>query len=440
MVKCAHCNVELPPDAPHGVCPKCLMNLGLGNVAETVARRSLTLPPLEELSGLFPQLEVLELRGQGGMGAVFKARQKTLDRIVALKVLPGAVGDDPAFAERFTREARALAKLNHPNIVMVFDFGQVNGLYYFVMEYVDGVNLREAIAAEQLTSSQALAVVSQICDALQYAHDESVIHRDIKPENVLLDKQGRVKIADFGLAKLIDANKEKNFTLTGTQQVVGTMHYMAPEQMERPTEVDHRADIYSLGVVFYEMLTGELPLGRFAPPSRKVDVDVRLDDVVLRALEKERDLRYQRVTDVKTEINSVVTTPAPPTRAPQPAQPVVGPPGLPGRRRLSRFALAGAICTGLSFLGTALLYLSFFGAPLHLNAPARTWMTVNPLIIGGMIGSLVRLAGLGLSIAGWVEIVRSDGRIYGLWLAIPGALLPLTSLLTGSLFFLGRPW
>jgi len=220
------------------------------------------------------------------MGAVYKARQPKLDRHVALKILPPEVGKDPAFAERFMREARALAMLNHASIVAVYDFGEADGLYYFVMEYVDGANLRQTIETGGLTPPEALAIVPQICDALQFAHDEGVVHRDIKPENILIDKRGRVKIADFGLAKLLgvdadDSAAEKAFTLTGTHQVMGTLHYMAPEQMQGSSAVDHRADIYSLGVVFYEMLTGELPIGRFEPPSKKVRIDVRLDEVVL---------------------------------------------------------------------------------------------------------------------------------------------------------------
>ena len=148
----------------------------------------------------------------------------------------------------------------------------------------------------------------QICDALQFAHEAGIVHRDIKPENILLDAKGRVKIADFGLAKLLgDAGPQH---LTGTHQVMGTLHYMAPEQWERPRHVDHRADIYSLGVVFYEMLTGELPLGRFAPPSEKVQVDVRLDEVVLRALEKEPERRYQHASDVKTDVERITARPA----------------------------------------------------------------------------------------------------------------------------------
>ena len=247
--------------------------------------------------------------GKGGMGAVYKGRQRSLDRLVAVKILPPESGRDPAFAERFAREARALGKLNHPNIVGIHDSGNANELYYFVMEYVDGANLRHLIAEKQFSPKEALAIVPQLCDALQFAHDEGIVHRDIKPENILIDKKGRVKIADFGLAKLLGRDPIEG-NLTATHQVMGTLKYMAPEQMEGARDIDHRADIYSLGVVFYELLTGQLPLGRFAPPSKKVEIDVRLDEIVLRALEKEPQHRYQHAVDVKTEVESVVRTPA----------------------------------------------------------------------------------------------------------------------------------
>jgi predicted Ser/Thr protein kinase len=265
-------------------------------------------PTPAELAPLFPDLEILELLGRGGMGVVYKARQKHLDRLVALKILAPSVGKDAAFADRFAREARALAILNHPHIVAVYDFGQAGGMYWFLMEFVDGANLRRLIGSAKLRPQVALAIVPQICEALQYAHDKGVVHRDIKPENVLMDKDGRVKIADFGLAKLM-GREAKDLTLTGVGQVMGTPNYMAPEQIEHPQDVDHRADIYSLGVVFYQMLTGELPIGRFAPPSKKVQIDVRLDEVVLRALEKEPQLRYQHASEVKSEVQTIVGTP-----------------------------------------------------------------------------------------------------------------------------------
>jgi ribosomal protein L7/L12/predicted Ser/Thr protein kinase len=242
------------------------------------------------------------------MGAVYKARQPHLDRLVALKVLPPTTGRGTAFAERFAREARTLAKLNHPHIVTVYDSGQAEGLYYILMEYVDGVNLRQALRAGRLSPREALAIVPQICEALQYAHDQGIVHRDVKPENILLTADGRVKIADFGLAKIM-ARDTGAALLTGMGEVMGTFHYMAPEQLESPQSVDHRADIYSLGVVFYELLTGQLPLGRFPPPSRKVQVDVRLDEVVLRTLEREPERRYQRAGDLKSDVETISHAP-----------------------------------------------------------------------------------------------------------------------------------
>jgi len=329
--KCPKCGAELPQDAPAGLCPKCLVKAGFQSqappksdpeapTAPSPAPSGFVPPEVMKLAGKFPQLEILELLGQGGMGAVYKARQTNLDRLVALKIIRPGATHDPAFAERFNREAKTLARLGHQHIVAVYDFGEVDftdsadgqtrPLYFFIMEYVDGANLRQLMQADQLAPEQALAIVPQICDALQFAHDEGVVHRDIKPENILLDKQGRVKIADFGLAKLTTRSPEE-FTLTGTHQVMGTFRYMAPEQMEGSHAVDHRADIYSLGVVFYEMLTGQVPAGHFDPPSKKVEVDVRLDEVVLRALAREPERRYQQASEVKSEVESISNTMSP---------------------------------------------------------------------------------------------------------------------------------
>ena len=328
---CKQCGNKLAADTPQGLCPQCLIKLGLptgADIGKTATPDNQSgaptnqtppsrfIPPKPaELAKQFPQLEIIELLGQGGMGAVYKTSQKQLDRLVALKILPPEVGQTKAFAERFTREARSLAKLNHPRIVTIFDFGHTeDGLYYFVMEFVDGTDLRQVIEGGALEPSEALAIVPQICEALQFAHEEGIVHRDIKPENILIDKKGRVKIADFGLAKLLD-KPATAFTLTADGHRMGTPHYMAPEQIEHPGQVDHRADIYSLGVVFYEMLTGELPIGRFAPPSKKVHVDVKLDEVVLRTLEKEPERRYQQASEVKTDVETINAESRPPMAA-----------------------------------------------------------------------------------------------------------------------------
>ena len=335
--QCPKCGTLLKADVPEGLCPACLLQHAFATEGGAPpGTPAFTPPPLAELAKLFPQLEILEAIGQGGMGAVYKARQPALDRFVALKILAPRSGGDLDFAGRFSREARALAKLSHPNIVAVYDYGTVGQasslspseksgdtpetgrmpvLHYFIMEFVDGPNLRQVEQAGKLSPREALQIIPQICAALQFAHDEGIVHRDIKPENVLLDKKGRVKIADFGLAKIL--GQDADFRLTGARDVMGTPHYMAPEQVEKPQEVDHRADIYSLGVVFYEMLTGELPIGKFDPPSHKVQIDVRLDDVVLRSLANNPDRRYQHVSEVKTELESIAGTSAPQTAAPR---------------------------------------------------------------------------------------------------------------------------
>jgi predicted Ser/Thr protein kinase len=274
------------------------------------AREAFEPPSLLELAAIFPQFEILELIGQGGMGAVYKVRQRQLDRVVALKILPPGIGGDAAFADRFAREAKALAKLNHPGIVTIHEFGCSGGLYFIVMEFVDGVNLRQLLKGGRISPREALAIVPQICDALQFAHDLGIVHRDIKPENLLIDRRGRVKVADFGLAKLVGGDPDEEAAAifasgslhTEGGKVMGTPRYMAPEQIERPAEVDHRADIYALGVVFYQMLTGELPGERLEAPSRKVSVDVRLDEIVLRALEKDPELRFQQASVMKTRV------------------------------------------------------------------------------------------------------------------------------------------
>lgn len=323
---CPHCGKPVPATALHGLCPECMLKAGVPTENGQPGDATTAKPPPPtpaEIAKFFPQLEILECLGRGGMGVVYKARQPRLDRLVALKVLAPEREKDPQFAERFAREAKALARLNHPNIVTVHDFGEADGLFYLMMEYVDGLSLRELLRTRKLASQEALAIVPKICEALQFAHDKGVVHRDIKPENVLVDTSGQVKIADFGIAKIVggtsfnalpadrvaeaepDRPAQKLQTNITGEQILGTPHYMAPEQVAHPQSVDHRADIYSLGVVFYEMLTGELPLGKFAPPSRKVQVDVRLDEIVLHALEKEPERRYQHASEVKSDVETI---------------------------------------------------------------------------------------------------------------------------------------
>ena len=344
---CGKCGQPLPAGALEGLCPACLAQVALGS--EPAEKPGRVAPEPMLLAAQFPQLEIIELLGMGGMGMVYKARQTRLDRLVALKILPIASMPDASFAERFEREARALARLNHPGIVTLHDFGQTADYYYFVMEYVDGTNLRQLINAKKLEPRQALDLVAQICAALQFAHDEKIVHRDIKPENILITKRGQVKIADFGLAKLLGAKADTG--LTASQMAMGTLNYMAPEQRENSKEVDHRADIYSLGVVFYEMLTGEVPMGRFDAPSKKVQVDVRLDEVVLHALEREPARRYQQVSEVKNSVETVAASLPP--KAPEGAPGSVPEPGpLPS---FFKTLVRPTVVLGFIWLGVFLL-------------------------------------------------------------------------------------
>ncbi len=419
---CQHCGKPLGSKDIHGLCPDCLMKVGLGSEAGTAARlKAFVPPPAEDLAPHFPQYEILQLLGKGGMGAVYMARQKSLNRLVALKVLPSDARQEPTFAERFSREAQALAQLSHSSIVAVHEFGQAGGFYFLVMEFVDGTNLRQLLRTHRLSPREALAIVPQICDALQYAHDQGIVHRDIKPENVLVDKQGRVKIADFGLARLLGQDPAGE-RLTRSAEVMGTPQYMAPEQVERPLEVDHRADIYSLGVVFYEMLTGELPLGRFPAPSKKVELDVRLDEIVLRALEKEPELRYQQANALKTEVQTVANS-----------QPEASPSShAASSRPQHRGSAAANVQTAPRLAPSAVAGLAL--APLSLLvAPTIIWGFTQAQPLDHSAVLLFLIVGLaavfGTTILGWIavsQVRHAGGLLYGMGLAVfYGLLFPL---------------
>tara|TARA_R110002096_G_scaffold26518_29_gene81877 strand:- start:4434 stop:6464 length:2031 start_codon:yes stop_codon:yes gene_type:complete len=304
-------NPEQEPTQPHQ--PK-------RDTDADLLRQAMATPPgqwepvsAEELDRFMPDYTVEKILGRGGMGAVYQGIQISLKRPVAIKVLPPELGQDLEFEARFRREAQSMARLNHPNIIQIFDFGQTEGgHYFFVMEFVEGGDLHSLIREGHVQPETALKVVIQICEALHYAHSKGYVHRDIKPANILLNEEGVVKVGDFGLAKLVDPKQgseteQLGITLTGIS--MGTPNYVAPEQMSGTGEVDHRADIYSLGVMLYEMLTGEIPRGHFAPPSGKIQVDVRIDDVVLKAMEEKPERRYQSAKDVESDVTVIRSNP-----------------------------------------------------------------------------------------------------------------------------------
>ncbi|MBE0541236.1 MAG: protein kinase [Verrucomicrobia bacterium] len=404
---CPRCGATLPPNSPQGLCPRCVLGVGLDTQTEATGEfgphgTKIVPPPEAEVAKRFPHLEILGCLGHGGMGVVYKARQPKLNRLVALKILAPEKGADPKFAERFLREAQALARLSHPNIVTVHDFGEADGMFFLLMEYVDGMTLRQLLREGRMKPEAALAIVPPICEALQFAHEQGVVHRDIKPENVLLDKQGRVKIADFGIAKIINPLSRPADTLSPSDgeragergagltqdHILGTPHYMAPEQVEKPATVDHRADIYSLGVVFYEMLTGELPLGKFQPPSKKVQVDVRLDEVVLHALEKEPDRRYQKASQVKTDVETIATTPSSGSRGRQSA------PSEAARPQAVLAASSNAKEAMIAFAGTVffLFMIAVVEEMFHRAGPFRGFLVV--ICVVGLAICVLSLAGL----------------------------------------------
>ncbi|MBC8010804.1 MAG: protein kinase [Burkholderiales bacterium] len=416
---CPHCARPVPADAPLGACPHCLLAAGLPTALDPSAASETppaAAPTPAELAPEFPGLDLLELLGRGGMGAVYKARQRDLDRLVALKILRPGLDADPGFAERFTREARALAQLNHPGIVTLYEFGRTSaGRYFILMEFVDGMNLRQLLAAGRLSPREALAIVPPLCDALQYAHDRGLVHRDIKPENLLIDRLGRIKIADFGIAKIAtttDTPTHPSDTIGHWSLNIrhsaegghsafggGTPGYMAPEQRDRPGEVDHRADLYALGVVLYQMLTGELPAaGQLRPPSTRVQLDVRLDEIVLRALEKDPARRYAAVSDFKTEIETVANTPPPPVSPPTPAS-------RPPAPSLSAHAATSTVAAAPAQMDYGFSYRSrrtVFGWPLlHVAVgvdpvTGRRRIARGIIAIGDIAQGVVALGGLAM--------------------------------------------
>ena len=265
-------------------------------------------PTPEELQARLPQYEIANLLGRGGMGAVYKGWQRSLERFVAIKILPpGLESGDVDFAGRFKREAKAMAKLKHPGIIPVHDAGETaDGLLYFVMDFVEGTDLQKMLAARgKLPPEEALPITSRVLEALAYAHQRGIIHRDIKPANIMVDDEGQVLVADFGLAR---STAPDSTMLTVSNMSMGTPDFMAPESHLGMDQVDHRADLYAVGVMLYQMLTGKLPRGRFDPPSRAVPgLDKRLDVIVDRTLQNERDARYSSAIELKTALEPVLT-------------------------------------------------------------------------------------------------------------------------------------
>ncbi len=257
-----------------------------------------------------PGYQMVQLLGRGGMGEVWKARQCSLGRDVAIKFLSSALAKgNQEYVRRFEKEAAALAALSHPNIVNIIDRGchQETQTWFFVMEFCEGRSLRELMMTRSASIFQNLRIISQVARAIDYAHERGVIHRDLKPENILVDDQFHAKVVDFGLAGFSDGNAFEN--LTGVSTAMGTLHYMSPEQRKDAHAVDERTDIFSLGVILYESLTGEIPVGRFKLPSQRLPgISTYLDKIVVRSLEVDPEARYSRAKNMAVEVEATLSS------------------------------------------------------------------------------------------------------------------------------------
>ena len=285
-------------------------------------------PDPVRLAPLFPGYSIECLIATGGMGAVYMAVQNSLDRPVAIKILPREFGQDEEFRSNFETEAKTMARLNHPNLIGVYDFGEVDGMLFIIMEFVPGKTLFHSAHGLAIEAHESARIVSGVCQALAHAHEHGILHRDIKPGNILLDQQARPKIGDFGLARPIGA------VLKDGETIFGTPHYTAPEVMLNPHSVDTRADIFSVGVVFHELLTGRLPADDPRPPSMICGCDARFDAIIRRATHPTAALRYASAADMAKDIAAATaakTAKTAKTARPRAAVPAVGGRPLPVR-------------------------------------------------------------------------------------------------------------
>ncbi len=259
-------------------------------------------PEPADLAPLFPGYDIQGLIATGGMGAVYRAVQKSLDRTVALKILPLEFSKDAAFCAGFEAEAKAMARLNHPNLIGVYDFGEVNGMHYIMMEYVPGQSIYHSAYGQAIDPAEVIRLVTGICNGLAHAHEYGIIHRDIKPSNILLDLNAQPKIGDFGLARPIERKVEEG------EEIFGTPHYTAPEVVDSPHSVDYRADIFSVGVLLHELLTGKLPASDPRPASTIVHCDPRFDTIVRRATQHLAAARYSSAKEISHDLQVIAAS------------------------------------------------------------------------------------------------------------------------------------
>ena len=268
-------------------------------MSDAVSSTGFAIRDAKELASLFPGYDIQHLVATGGMGAVYCAVQESLDRVVAIKILPTEFSQDPEFCDGFEAEAKAMAKLNHPNLIGVFDFGEVAGMLYIIMEYVEGETLFNVTQGGIIKTSEALRLMQGICAGVASAHEHGILHRDIKPANILLDAHLQPKIGDFGLARPMDTKIQEG------DQIFGTPGYTAPEVIEPPHDFNQRADIFSLGVMLHELITGKLPDEDPRPASAQVRCHPRVDAVIRKATQPDPDKRFQSAAEMAEELAKV---------------------------------------------------------------------------------------------------------------------------------------
>ncbi len=259
-------------------------------------------PKPADLAPLFPGYKIQGLIATGGMGAVYYAVQKSLDRTVALKILPMEFSKDAAFCASFEAEAKAMARLNHPNLISVFDFGEVQGMLFIIMEFVPGKSIYHSAHGIAIAPAEVARLVIGICNGLAHAHENGILHRDIKPSNILLDQLAQPKIGDFGLARPVERKIEVG------EEIFGTPHYTAPEVVDSPHSVDYRADIFSVGVLLHELLTGKLPATDPRPASTIVPCDPRFDTIIRRATQPIPAARYSSAKEMADDLQVIATS------------------------------------------------------------------------------------------------------------------------------------
>src|SRR4051794_1821797 len=380
VVECPKCHESNPSGALNcGACNAVISGADLTQTSLGVSRPAAgTDRPGREVSIgsiLSNRYEILALLGQGGMGAVYKAQDLELDRIVALKAIRSEFSSDAKSLQRFKQEMILARQITHRNVVRIFDLGTHEGLKYITMEYLEGQDLAGLLEKRKVTPEESARIVRQVCHALEAAHAEHVTHRDLKPQNIMLDSAGRVRVMDFGLARSVELTG-----ITRTGAVLGTPAYMSPEQVQGVT-ADSRSDLYSLGLIFYELLTGDVPfradtvwatlLNRTqgpppAPQSRVPEIPQALNDITLKCLQVDPGARYQSAGEMAADLDawlgagaaaSVVIAPSRPLvpEAPAPPPPPPARTGAPGRRKrvLATTAAAALVAAGLWGWGLA---------------------------------------------------------------------------------------